>query len=59
MPMPWRVPMKIWSSPPVMRTESSSSPSSMLIAMIPPERTFEYAESAVFLTRPFFVANTR
>ena len=41
MPMPWRVPMKIWSSPPVMRTESSSSPSSMLIAMMPPERTFE------------------
>ncbi len=40
-------------------TEMSSSPSRRLMAMIPLDRTLEYACIAVFFTMPSLVANSR
>ncbi|MNC91232.1 hypothetical protein D3C83_74510 [compost metagenome] len=45
-------PLVIWTS-------MSSSPPSILIALMPVERGFAYCDSAVFLTVPFFVTNNR
>ena len=48
------------SSPDEWRTPTSSSPSRILIAMIPSALSgVLYAASFVFLTTPFFVAKTR
>ncbi len=58
-PMPSCVPRKTCRVPSVICAESSSSPSSSLIAMMPFSRGFPYAESTVFLMRPRFVANSR
>ena len=57
--MPSAVARKRSLPPSVLFTESSRSPSSRLIAMMPPERGFPYSESAVFLIVPFSVAKTR
>ena len=40
-------------------TSISSSPSSILIALMPVVRGFEYCDSAVFFTVPCLVANSR
>ena len=50
--IPSRLARMISSSPEVIWTSMSSSPSRMLIAFSPTERTFPYAESSVFLMTP-------
>ena len=57
---PLRDTIRTSSLPDEWRTPTSSSPSRILIAMIPSERSgVLYAASFVFLTTPFFVAKTR
>ena len=56
--LPFRVPRKMSWFPRVSWTSISSSPSSMEIAMIPPARGLEKAESSVFLIVPFLVTMT-
>ena len=56
---PWRVASTMSFVPLVTCTSISSSPSSILIALIPFERGFEYCESAVFFTVPCLVAKSR
>ena len=57
---PLRDTISMSSSPDECRTPTSSSPSRILIAMIPSDLSgVLYAASCVFLTTPFFVAKTR
>ena len=53
--MPWRVASTMSFVPVVTCTSISSSPSSILIALMPVDRGFEYCASDVFLTVPFLV----